>query len=88
MALDFGSPSSPDVIINVNADSTAAFSAWAMGSSGLSGGGRRSLGDTLTGGLPSILEEAPEDCAASPPPAMQVLIRLDLDPNKPSFTLL
>ncbi|KAK9917599.1 hypothetical protein WJX75_006241 [Coccomyxa subellipsoidea] len=80
VALDFGSPSSPDVIINVNADSTAAFSAWAMGSSGLSGNGRRSLGDTLTGGLPSILEEAPEDCAASPPPAMQVTPSREITP--------
>jgi hypothetical protein len=73
MQLDLASPPSPDVIINVNADSTAAFAAWAMG------GGqapRHSMGDTLTGsimqGLPSITEEAPEDCAASPPPAAQV----------------
>lgn len=74
MALDFGSPASPDVIINVNADSTAAFSAWAMGggSAGGGGGGRRSLGDTLTGGLPCIMEEAPEDLGGSPPPCMQV----------------
>ncbi len=28
------SPPGPDVIVNINADSTAAFSAWAMGSAG------------------------------------------------------
>lgn len=78
--LDLASPASPDVIINVNADSTAAFSAWAMGG----GGGlapRMSLDDTMTGslmqGLPSITEEASEDCAASPPPAQQVRVSCD-----------
>ncbi|CAL8463591.1 g3125 [Coccomyxa elongata] len=80
VALDFGSPPSPDVIINVNADSTAAFSAWAMGGGSAGCGGRRSLGDTMTGGLPCILEEAPEDCCASPPPAMQVTPSREITP--------
>ncbi|BDA48546.1 probable Bromodomain adjacent to zinc finger domain protein 2B at C-terminar half [Coccomyxa sp. Obi] len=80
VALDFGSPPSPDVIINVNADSTAAFSAWAMGGGSAGCGGRRSLGDTMTGGLPCILEEAPEDCSASPPPAMQVTPSREITP--------
>lgn len=41
-----GPPESPDVIINVSADNTAAFSAWAMGT----GASRCSIGD-LTGAL-------------------------------------
>ena len=41
-------PQSPDVIINVSADNTAAFSAWAMGTS------RCSIGD-LTGAMSALI---------------------------------
>lgn len=55
-----GSPPSPDVIINVGADTTLAFAAWAMGSDGVGGGGD-AAGCAPAGGapppLPSIQEE-------------------------------
>jgi hypothetical protein len=52
-------PDSPDVIINISADNTAAFSAWAMGNCA----SRCSIGD-LTGVLPSLLlsSNAFNDC--------------------------
>lgn len=45
------SPESPDVIINVSADNTAAFSAWAMGT----GASRCSIGDLTGAPTSSIL---------------------------------
>ena len=44
-------PESPDVIINVSADNTAAFSAWAMGT----GASRCSIGDLTGAPLSSVL---------------------------------
>ena len=66
---DYASPASPDVIININADSTAAFAAWAMGSSA---GEQQQLTGELPSAcppgrvLPSIREEEPSACSPEP----------------------
>ena len=70
--LDHASPASPDVIINISADSTAAFAAWAMGSSAAAE--QHHTGELPRACpprhlLPSIREEDASACSPEPDPA-------------------